>query len=91
MLDPYYRTMDGFAMLISKDWMGFGHMFQKRLGHYSTQDMSNRSEVFLQWLDMVHNVWHQMSGQFEFNDDYILYLAKNLCTCKFGTFFFNNE
>jgi hypothetical protein len=36
MLDPYYRTMDGFAMLISKDWLGFGHMFQKRLGHYST-------------------------------------------------------
>ena len=32
-----------------------------------------------------------MSGQFEFNDEYLLYIAKNLTTCKYGTFFFNNE
>jgi hypothetical protein len=32
-----------------------------------------------------------MSGQFEFNVDYILFLAKSLYSCKYGTWFYNCE
>ena len=52
LLDPFYRTIKGLAVLIEKDWCSFGFKFQDRVGHAdSNSESQERSPVFVQVID----------------------------------------
>ncbi|PWN20058.1 phosphatases II, partial [Microstroma glucosiphilum] len=151
-LDPYYRTMKGFAVLVEKDWLSFGHRFADRCGHggfvkhfvtaaghadsseeedgddpegvinapqavggasaaanafwgFTKQLTSNfgggggeghgnikeTSPVFTQYLDCVWQIRRQFPNRFEFNDEWLSALHRELYECRFGTFLANCE
>lgn len=93
LLDPYYRTLEGFGVLIEKDWCAFGHKFLDRLAHCdsNSESSSERSPVFLQWLDVVHLVLLQFPNQFQFTEKLLVFIADTAYSCQFGTFFGNSE
>jgi hypothetical protein len=37
LLDPYFRTIDGFIVLVEKEWLAMGHMFQHRSGFLNSE------------------------------------------------------
>ncbi|XP_058169057.1 uncharacterized protein LOC131284219 [Anopheles ziemanni] len=89
-LDPYYRTIDGFRVLVEREWLSFGHKFADRCGHGPGSDEANeRCPVFLQWLDCVHQIHQQFPCSFEFDMGYLIKLAQHSHSCLFGTFLCN--
>ncbi|KAF0694765.1 Aste57867_14363 [Aphanomyces stellatus] len=92
MLDPYYRTFEGFQVLIEKEWCSFGHQFGLRCGH-ARSDVTNdqRSPIFLLWLDCVWQLMRQFETEWEFGPSLLLFLADHVHSCKYGNFMFDCE
>lgn len=73
MLDPYYRTIEGFQVVVQREWIAFGHKFADRCGHGNgANDPNERSPVFLQWLDCVYQLFTQYPTAFEFNEMFLV-------------------
>ncbi|XP_016951923.1 myotubularin-related protein 4 isoform X1 [Drosophila biarmipes] len=90
-LDPYYRTVEGFRVLVEREWLNFGHKFADRSGNGPNSDEVNeRCPVFLQWLDLVHQIHRQYPCSFEFSISYLIKLAQHSLSCLFGTFLCNS-
>lgn len=89
-LDPYYRTIHGFQVLIEKEWLAFGHKFTDRCG-FLQSDGKETSPVFLQFLEGVWQLQEQFPFAFQFNERFLLTLHDHLYSCQFGTFLGNCE
>ena len=93
-LDPYYRTYDGFRVLVEKEWLSFGHPFQLRCAHGEAKADRNddqMSPIFLQFLDCVFQLVNTFPSHFEYNSRYLMVIATHIYSCRFGTFLYNTE
>ncbi|VDP70911.1 unnamed protein product [Echinostoma caproni] len=96
MLDPFYRTLRGFEVLIEKEWCSFGHKFAQRTGGPADgvgrpSNPDERSPVFLQFIDCVWQMMQQFPHSFEFNERFLITIMDELYAARFGTFLFNSE
>lgn len=89
-LDPFYRTTNGFQVLIQKEWVTLGHPFSDRMGHvYSKQ--SDKSPIFLLFLDCVWQTLQQYPESFEFSETFLTTVWDAVFLPIFDTFQFNCE
>lgn len=89
-LDPHWRTINGFQSLIQKEWVALGHQFEKRIGHVIKTD-SDQSPLFLLFLDCVWQMLQQYPQSFEFSETYLTTLWDSAHITIFETFLFNSE
>ncbi|KAG7155690.1 Myotubularin-related protein 13-like, partial [Homarus americanus] len=77
-LDPYYRTIEGFRVLVEKEWLAFGHRFNHRSNLLQGSQASGFAPIFLQFLDAVHQY-------------YLRFLAYHYVSARFRTFLCDSE
>ncbi|KAF2353747.1 Myotubularin-like phosphatase domain [Trinorchestia longiramus] len=85
LLDPYYRTINGFQILVEKDWLAFGHKFTDRSGLIQGE-AKEVSPIFTQFLECVWQLQQMYPYSFEFNERYLLVLHDHVFSAQFGTF-----
>ena len=94
LMDPFYRTMAGFMVLVEKEWNSFGHAFTMRCAH--GQDKSVRqddqiSPIFLQFIDCMWQLVRQFPHHFEYNTRYLLTIADHIYSGRFVSFLFSSD
>lgn len=91
-LDPLYRTIDGFQSLIQKEWIALEHPFQTRLGHVRpSAEGVEESPVFLLFLDCVWQLLQQYPDEFEYSQTYLTTVWDSCFLPIFDTFQFDCE
>ncbi|CAG0918631.1 unnamed protein product [Notodromas monacha] len=102
LIDPHYRTIQGFQALIEKEWLAFGHKFMDRCGLFGAgantspgQETANEgreiSPIFTQFLECVWQLMMQFPTSFQFNERFLLCLHDHAHAPQFGTFVGNCE
>jgi len=88
MLDPFFRTIDGFCVLLEKDFCSFGHRFLQRGGF---GDDGEVGPIFLQFLDAVAQLLRQFPRETEFNESLLDLLGRHAYARSCGNFLADSD
>ena len=94
LMDPFFRTIRGFQVLIQKSFCAYGHRIHFRTGHGEKNGSdydSDRGPILFMFIDAVYQLINQFPTAFEFNESMLLDIVDNLWSCRFGTFLMNNQ
>lgn len=90
MIDPFYRTVEGFLTLMQKEWCSFGHKFEDRLGTRRSHH-KEISPVCLQFLDCVWQLQRQFPTAFEYSGQFVTFISQAMYSGLFLNFRRNSE
>ena len=84
-IDPYYRTIEGFQTLIEHVWIRFGYKFS------DASNNASKRAPFIHFIDSVYQIFLQFPSCFEFNEAFLIELLNSTFSGCYGTFISNTE
>lgn len=87
-IEPHYRTFEGFKVLVWKEWIYFQHNFVAKndLNKLNIEDECRYLPLFIFFLDCVAQLIHMNPFKFEFTKDYLAQLSMRVLSNKFFEF-----
>lgn len=76
LLDPYYRTIEGFCILIEKEWVQAGLVAIFQLTNCIRFPFEERTSYisFAAFCWLIYSLLSHYNTQFEFNEEFLLFL-----------------
>ena len=86
LVDPYYRTCQGFGVLLQEEWLSMGFDFSASLGFKIGSNEKQTSVTFLLFLDCCYQIMNQIPTSFGFDSLFLIYIFESILNCKYGNF-----
>lgn len=92
LVDPWYRTVAGFQVLVAKDWTRMpGSMMPTRAARVTNGELRATPTHFFLFLDCVHQLLRRFPTAFEFSDAYLRAIGRECVSSRYKTFLVDTD
>jgi len=86
-VDARFRTFQGFAELIEKEWIAFGYDFFET----KSKKQAPLCALFVLFIDCVWQIMEQFPKLFSWNDNFLHFILDSIHSHRFGTFLYKKQ